>query len=170
MKKLICALAVLAAIALPAAAEQAPVKQLPVEAGENGMSINDCLGILAGLNAIDAGARVIIAQGKPTESVETIRFKFPTKVRDAISHNLFVLGQVQQEAQAANRRAQLEVGKGETIKPGSREALEFDQRMADYTARPCKVELDHVRDADLDLEHNDVPSSIMALLTKIRDK
>lgn len=156
MRRFLCAVLCMAGIS-PAIAEEVP------------MTIADCLGVLAGLQALDAGARVIVAQGKPTESVETIRFKFPAKVRDAISHNLFVLGQVQQEAQAANRRAQMEVSNG-AIKPGSRENIEFDARMADYIARPCRAELDHIRDADLDLDRNDVPASALALLTRIRDR
>jgi hypothetical protein len=156
MRRFLCTVLCVAGIS-PAIADEVP------------MTISDCLGVLAGLQALDAGARVIVAQGKPTESVETIRFKFPAKVRDAISHNLFVLGQVQQEAQAANRRAQMEVSRGD-IKPGSRENIEFDARMADYVARPCRAELDHIRDADLDLDRNDVPASTLALLTRIRDR
>ncbi len=155
---------------LPAMAAEAPIKQDPPQPGaELGLTITECLGIMAGLNALD-GRRVIVGAGKPTESAETVSYKFPGKVRDAISHDLFMLTQVQQEAQAANRRTQLEIGKGETIKPGSREALEFDQRMAEYTARPCKIELDHLRDTDLKLDENDIPGSVLALIWKIRDK
>lgn len=156
----------------PAFAAEAPVQKEPVTAGEKGMTIQDCLGILGGLNALDAGYRYIVAQGKPTESAETVRFKLPAKVRDAMSHDLFVLGQVQQEAQAANRRIQIEImgTSSEPIKPGSKENMTLDARLTEYTARPCTVALDHIRDADLDLEHNDISASILSLLTKIRDK
>jgi hypothetical protein len=166
--------AFVAAVALTSSAfaAEAPVKQDAHQPGEPGMTISDCLGILGGLNALDAGYRRIVAEGKPTESAETIHFKLPGKVRDAMSHDLFVLGQIQQEAQAANRRAQLEImgSTPEPIKPGSKENLIFDQRMSEYTARPCEVALDHIRDADLDLDHNDISGSILSLLTKIRDK
>lgn len=156
----------------PAIAAEAPAQKPSVTAGESGMTIADCLGILGGLNALDAGYRYVVGQGKPTESAETLRFKLPAKVRDAMSHNMFVLGQVQQEAQANNRRVQLEIMGTNTdpIKPGSKENMTFDQRMTDYTGRPCPVALDHIRDADLDLEHNDISGSILSLLTKIRDK
>lgn len=156
----------------PAIAAEAAVQKDPVTAGENGMTIQDCIGIMVGLNALDAGYRYIVAQGKPTESVETIKFKLPNNVRDAMSHNLFVLGQVQQESQAANRRIQLEIigDKPDPIKDGSKELLIFNNRIAEYTARPCNVTLDHIRDADLDRAHNDIPSSVMALLTKIIDR
>jgi len=160
------------AISAPAFAAEAPVQKEPVTAGEKGMTIADCLGILGGVNALDGGTRVIIGAGKPTESAETIRFKLPAKVRDAMSHDLFVLGQVQQEAQAANRRIQIEImgTSSEPIKPGSKENMTLDARLTEYTARPCTVALDHIRDADLDLEHNDISASILSLLTKIRDK
>ena len=152
-------------------ASEVPVKK-EMTVGEAGMTIQDCLGILVGLNALDVGARKIVAEGKPTESGETIRFKLPPKVRDAMSHNLFVLSQVQQEAQAANRRVQLEIMEtnSEPIKPGTKENMTFDARMTEYTARPCTVALDHIRDADLDLDHNDISASVLSLLTKIRDK
>lgn len=156
--------------AVPVAAAQAPVKQDPPQAGAiDGLTIAECLGILAGLNALD-GRRVIVGAGKPSESAETVSYKFSGRVRDTISHNIFVLSQVQQEAQSANRRAQLEIGAGEPIKPGSKENVLFDQRMAEYTARPCKVEVDHFRDADLKLDENDIQGSVLALLWKIRDK
>ncbi len=167
MRSLFCAILFLA---VPAMAAEAPVKQDPPQPGaEAGMTIAECLSAMSGLNALD-GRRVIVGAGKPTESAETVSYKFPGKVRDAISHNLFVLMQVQQEGQAANRRAQFEIGKGEAIRTGSREALELDQRMAEYTARPCKVELEHIRDADLKLDENDIPGSVLAVLWKIRDK
>lgn len=152
-------------------AQVAPVKQEPLQPGSgSGMTIGDCLGVLAGLNALDAGERRIVQAGKPTESAETIRFKLLGKANDAVTHNIFMLGQVQQEAQVANRRIQNEVGKGETIKPGTRENLEFDTRMSEYTGRPCRVELDHIRETDLDLEKNAIPASIRALLWKITDR
>ena len=118
----------------------------------------------------------IIAAGKPTESAETIHFKLPGRLRDTIGHNEFVLGQIQQEVSNANRRTQLEImasagtGSDGQIKPGSKDNLIFDQRMTEYTARPCTVPLEHIRDSDLDLEHNDIPGSVLSLLTKIRDK
>ncbi len=161
-----------------ALAQQAPVKKDPPVAGAaDGLTIQECLGILAGLNALDAGNRRIVSEGKPTESAETIRFKLPPKVRDAIGHDQFVLGQVQLEAQAANRRAQLEIMDARAdkadvspIKPGTRENLLFDQRMSDYTAKPCRAELDHIRDADLKSEENDVPGAVKSLLWKILDR
>jgi len=136
------------------------------------LTIADCLGILQGLNALDAGYRVIVAAGKPTESAETIHFKFPGRLRDTIGHDEFLLGQIQQEVSAANRRTQMEI-MGEhqdPIKPGSKENMIFDERMTEYTSRPCTAQLEHIHDVDLDLDHNDIPGSVLSLLTKIRDR
>lgn len=175
MKRLLIFAAVLA-IAAPAIAQQAPVKPDPAAAmNPDKLTIRECLGILAGLNALD-GRRVIVAAGKATESVETVPYKFGTnpdrasKVRSAISHNIFVLGQVQQEAQAANRRAQLAIAKGQEMKPGSAEAIEFDRQMTEYTERPCNVALDHIPEADLRAGENDLPGSIGALLWRVIDR
>lgn len=155
-----------------AIAAEAPVQKGDVKIGEAGMTIQDCLGILGGLNALDAGYRHILQEGKPTESAETVHFKLSTTVHDIMSHDMFVLGQIQQEGQAANRRAQIEItgDDPELFKPNTKKALIFDQRMSDYTARPCTVQLDHIREVDLDLKNNDIPSSIRSLLTKILDK
>jgi len=153
-----------------AGAQVAPVKPAPVEPGAaDKLTIRECLGVLAGLQALD-GRKVIVAQGRPNESVEIIPYSLAGKVRDAISHNIFVLQTVQQEAQAANRRVQVEVGKGSTIAPGSKEVIDLDARMNEYLDRPCKVELDHVRDEDLALDKNDIPPTVLAAIFKIRDR
>lgn len=153
-------------------AQQAPVQQDPVAAmtaPKDKMTIQECLSVLAGLQALD-GRRVIVSAGKPTEGAETISYKFSGKLRDTISHNIYQLSQVQQEGQAANRRILNEVGKGNPVAPGSKEAIELDSRLSDYMARPCKADLEHIRDADLRLDENDIPGSVLALIYKIRDK
>ena len=90
--------------------------------------------------------------------------------RGAISRNLFVLGNVQQEVQAANRRAQERIGKGQPITPGSKENIEFDREMNDYLDRPCKAELDHLSEADLKVDENDLPGTVLSALWKILDR
>lgn len=170
----VCLLAIAGFAAAPAfaLAQQAPVQQDPVTAitaPKDKMTVQECLGVLAGLQALD-GRRVIVSAGKPSEAAETIAYKFSGKLRDTISHNIFLLSQVQQEGQAANRRIQNEIGKGNAIAPGSKEAIELDGRLSDYMARPCKADLEHIRDADLRLDENDIPGSVLALIYKIRDK
>jgi hypothetical protein len=176
-KTLLIATAVTAAVFFVLAAFPSWADGLPKSTADavpiTGLKISDCLGILAGLTQLDTGGnRHIIAEGKPDEKIETLRFKLPGKTRDAMSHDLFVLGQVQQEVNAANRRTQLDLmgDSQEPLKPGSKQNMIFDQRMTEYTARPCTVQLDHINDADLDLEHNDISASTLSLLTKIRDK
>lgn len=141
----------------------------PAPPEKSALSLRECLGILNGLQQLD-GRKVVVAQGRPNESVEIIPYALRGSVRDAISHNIFVLQSVQQEAQAANRRIQAEVGRGVTIAPGSAEAIELDARMNDYLERPCKVELDRIADGDLALDKNDIPPTVLAALFKIRDR
>lgn len=175
MRRLLFTIAIVAA-AGAAAAQQVPVKQAPIIPGaKDKLTIRECMGILVGLNALD-GRKVIVGQGKPTETIEILPYKFGvtvergTKLRNSISHNLYVLGQVQQEAQAANRRAQIELGKGEPVRADTKEGVELDRRNNDYLDRPCNVELDHLRDDDLRIGENDIPGSILSLLWKIRDR
>lgn len=157
------------AAAVPAFAAEAPVKQdAPGPGAADGLTINDCFAILTGLSRLDDGFEKVVSAGKPTESKISDHYDLPPALRDAQTHDLFVLGQIQQEVQTANRRAQLEIGHGEAIKPGSVEELKFQDRMAEYTSRPCPVQLDHIRKDDL-MKAGPIPGTIRALLWKITD-
>jgi hypothetical protein len=123
------------------------------------MNIRDCLGVLDGLGKLDSGKN---SDGK--------MFKLAPAVRDAIGHDMFMLSSVQQEGQAASRRAQTEV-RGET--PGELSQLQLlrlEQRLNDYLDRPCLASLEHIKKSELDLDHNEVPSSVLANLWRIIDK
>lgn len=151
-------------------AQQAPVKQPPVEPGSSaGLTIRDCIGVLRGLQLLD-GRRVVVGAGKSTESAETVPYKFAGRVRSAISHNIFVLGQVQLEIDSADRRLRQEAGKGKPIEPGSREETELSARINEYAERPCKVDLDRIADVDLRLDENEIPGTVLASIWKIRDR
>ncbi len=138
------------------------------------MTIRDCLSVLAGLQQLD-GHRVIVAASKPNESIETMPYKFPGRLRDAISHDIFVLGTVQQEAQVADRRIQQEVPQIDpkdadaTAKKQQRDAKVAD-RVDEFVGRSCKVELDKIADADLNLDANEIPGTVLAAIWKIRVK
>lgn len=170
MRTPLAAIALVLLAAAPALAQKAPGTPPPIQPGDRDkLTLRECLGILNGLAALD-GQKVVVAAGKPTESVETIPYAFSGKVRDAISHNIFVLSTVQQEAAAANRRIQGEVGKGNPIMNDSKEAAELAARLNEYLERPCRVELDHVRDEDLNLDKNAIPGTVLSTLYKIRDR
>lgn len=173
MKKLAAAVA-LAAFLLTVPdvvfGQAAPAKQEPITPGSQaGLTIRDCISVLRGLQLLD-GQKVVVAQGRSTESVEVVPYKFAGKTRSAISHNIFVLGQVQQEIDSADRRFRAEVGKGKPIEPGSKEQIELDQRINEYAERPCKVELDRIADSDLKLDENAIPGTVLAAFWKIRDR
>lgn len=165
MKMLLLAAAIIAstpAIAAdspPAVAPSAPV-----------LSLRECLDILGALQSLD-GRRTVIGQ-----SVEVVPYKFgvtPERnaaIRDAISHDIYVLTLIQGEARAAASRIQMEIGKGEQIVPGTADAIKLDARYNEYLARPCKADLDHIRDEDLRIGDNDIPGSVLGILYKIRDR
>lgn len=141
------------------------------------MTIRDCLSILAGLSNMDS-RKVMIGKGKPSEAVEVINYQFKGTVRDNISHDIWLLGPIQQEAQSADRRIRLEVAHDKPVVPGSKEEsvqrAAFDAALADrvdeYVRRPCKVELDKIADADLKLDENDIPGTVLASIWMIRVK
>jgi hypothetical protein len=160
----------------PAFAAEAPVKQDSTEALKpNKMTISDCLSVARGLQALDEPYTAVVAAGKPSESVTALHYKLSSKVRDIQGHNLFLLQQIQLEAQDANRKAQLDIMSRRTssedpsapVKAGTLEAITFDQRMADYVKLPCTLQLEHINAADLD---PDLPGTTLNLLWKIRDK
>lgn len=171
MKKLAAALALaLAFLTVPniVFAQAAPAKQEAITPGSQaGLTLRDCISVLRGLQLLD-GRRVIVGAGKSTESAETVPYKFAGKVRSAISHNLFVLGQVQLEVDSADRRLRAEIGK--EIKPGSKEEEALVGKINEYAERPCKVELDKISDSDLRLDDNEIPGTVLAAIWKIRER
>jgi hypothetical protein len=152
-------------LATTAAAAQQPAGNLTprtdslIQAPVNtGLSVRDCLGVLAAMTALDGGKN---GDGKP--------FRFTSALRNAIAHNIFMLSTVQLEAQAANRRAQDEI-RGDAEKLSERQLSQLEDRLNGYLDRPCKVEVDRLRKNDLDLERNDVSPSTIAAMWKVLDQ
>lgn len=146
------------ALAYPASTfAQAPNTATKTDKG--GLTIRACLNILAGLYQIDAGK---VVDGKSLG-----QFKLPSNVKDALSHNIFVLGQVQLEAQTADRRIQAEIRGEANGDLNQRQLLALDQRRNDYFDRPCTAELDRIKRSDLDLDKNDIPASAVGNLWPI---
>lgn len=136
------------------------------------MNVADCLGILAGLNTIDSGRQVIINAGKPNEAVVSQPYEFGNaKLRLDIAHNISLLAAIQRDAQTTQQKIFAEVSKGSPeIKPGSAEAMDYDKQLKELTSRPCNVSLAKIKDADLKLDKNEIPSSALALIDRIREK
>lgn len=153
----------------PAIAQQAPVKTTGLL--DTGLTINDCLLILQGMNAIDQ-REVVVQAGKPNEQVVRQSYEYGNgALRLAISRNISVLTGVQRDAQAAQQRIFVEVVKGAPdIKPGTPEAIEYDRQLRELTSKPCQVDLVRIKDADLKLDRNEIPAAVLSNLDKIRER
>lgn len=164
----------------PAIAAEAPVKTeaaLP----STGMTLNDCLLILQGLNAIDEH---IVLFGKPGEQ-QTIKLAYEYgsgTFRAALGSNIRILTTLQQGAQADQQKILLEVFKGKGGTPPDKDAsseekaefakqsIAYDKQLKELTAAPCAVQLTRIKVSDLKLEKNELPASALANLDKILDK
>lgn len=152
-----------------AAAAEAPVKPTP-GLPDTGLTVNECLTILSGLNALD-GRQVVVSAGKPDEKVINLSYDFGNaKLRMDIAHDMAVLGAIQRDSQTAQQGIFLEVGKGADIKPGTPEYANYDKQLKDLVDRPCHAALARIKAADLKLDRNDIPGSVLAAIDKILDK
>lgn len=178
MKRILIA-ALACTLTLSASAAQAPVKpELGLPA--TGLTINDCLLILNGLNALDE-RKVILRQGKPDEAVERVPFEFAKGgLRLDISHNIAVLSAIQREAQPAQQKIFYEVLRSvpekspgvpaTEIAPGTPAGAEYDRQMKELAARPCSAQLTRINAGDLNLDKNQIPVGVLALLDKVLDR
>lgn len=135
------------------------------------LTINDCLVILSGLNALD-GHQVIVNAGKANESTLQLPYEFGNgALRGDIADNIAALTIVQRTSQDAQSKIFYDVAKGETeIKPGTQQGIEYDKQLRELTARPCSAQLKKIKTSDLKLDKNEIPASVLAALDKIRDK
>lgn len=162
------------ALAVGAAAAQAPVRQDPAEALNPGkMTVLDCLQILGGLNEIDSKRQVVINAGKPNEQVVELVYEFGNgRLRQDLARNIALLSIVQRDSEAARQKVFAEVAKGAPeIKPGTPEATEYDRQMRELTGRPCPIDgLIRIKASELKLDRNEIRAAPLAAIDKILDK
>lgn len=172
MKRFVIAVTAFAFLIVPAFAQVAPVKQDVSSAmNPDKLTINDCLIVLNGLNALD-GHSVIINAGKPNETVITQSYEFGNgSLRGDIAENIALLTAIQKTSQEAQQKIFNDVAKGETeIKPGTPKAIEYDRQLKELIGRPCLAPIKKIKFGDLKLDKNEIPSSVLATLDKIREK
>lgn len=176
MKFFAIALVLLAGMLSPAFAQQAkgaptenPLRP-QVKSEPEGLSITDCLTILNGLNAMDMH-QVIINAGKANEAVANMPYEFNNgALRGDIADNIAVLSNIQRVQQEAQQKIFYDVAKGDLeIKPGTEKAVEYDRQLRELTGRPCMAQLKKIKTSDLKLDKNEIPSSILAAISKIRE-
>jgi hypothetical protein len=169
MKKVFIAAFSLIGIATAFAAE-APVKSELVTTS-NGLTIQDCLTVLTGLQNLD-GHWVIINAGKPNEDAKLISYVFENAtLRGVIRDDIAALTNVQTTQQHVEQDIYREIA-GEKIKieDGTKEVLLYNQKVFESKQRPCTAILTRFSIKDLKLDKNEIPGSILGAIDKIMDR
>jgi hypothetical protein len=176
MKRILLTTAV-CLVSITACAAEAPA-QKPAGPPAS-MSINDCLLVLQGLNAIDE--HMVVIGKSPNEQIVKQSYEYgPGGFRlNVLAHNIRVLTAIQQDAQTEQQKILRDIlnkmppkdGKPAVeIAAGTPEAIEYDKRLKELTAGPCLADLAHFKEPDLKLDKNELPGWALANLDKIRDK
>ena len=186
MKRILFAAAI-AAFPTFAIAAEAPVHAKPGPMST--MTINECLLVLQALNAIDQ--HIVIIGTPPNQQTVQQSYEYGGNFRlNVLAHNVHALSALQQDAQGEQQKILRDIlakmppvkekdkdGKETgTEKPATEipantaEAVEYDKRLKELTAAPCLADLTHFKDADLNLDKNQLPVWALSNLEKIRDK
>jgi hypothetical protein len=165
----------------PAIANEAPVKPEPPKPT---MTIDECMTVLAGLEALD-GYTTIIKEGKPDAQVVVRSYVFGNgALRDDIAQNLTALRDVRRSTQETQNAIVKEIGKGandipaQIMGPDGKQLIsnpdyvEYVRQVNQLTAKPCNAIPVPIRLKDLKLDINEIPNSTISNLGKIlvRDK
>lgn len=157
-------------------AAEAPITEKKIPSS---MTINDCLLILQGMQAIDE--HIVVVGKEPNQQLVKQSYEYgPGGFRlNFLARNIRMLTDLQQTAQAEQQKILRDIlnkmpqkdGKAPTeIQPGTDEATEYDKRLRELTGAPCLADLAHFKESDLKLDKNELPGSALANLEKIRDK
>jgi hypothetical protein len=162
---IICA-ATLASISIATAAEP---KETP--ASPPPLTINNCLTILNGLAALD-GATVVLNEGKPNAEAKTVAYKFGNAtLRMDIQRNIAALQAVAQQTEKTRQQTFSEVADGAVeLLPNTPARAKYDKEVAKLGESACSVVLVHIRAADLKLDVNEIPGTVLANIDRILDK
>jgi hypothetical protein len=159
-------------------AAEAPVPK-PAGLPATNLTLNDCLLILQGLQAIDE--HIVVVGKEPNQQLVKQSYEYgPGGFRlNVLAHNIRVLTDLQQTAQAEQQKILRDIlqkmpakdGKPATeIPAGTEEAIEYDRKLKELTSAPCLADLTHFKEQDLKLDKNELPAAALANLEKIRDK
>lgn len=131
------------------------------------MTIGQCLTVLAGLNSLD-GKQELTKDG--TAIVTPYQFG-SAKLRLAIQQNVARLNDLQQGVQKVQQEIFREVaGNATEIKPNTAEFVRYQKMILDAQQEPCNIELQRINAADLKLDKNEIPGSVLGALDKILDR
>lgn len=160
MKKLLAILACTSALSAPVLADDAPK-----------LTMNDCVTILQGLQQLD-GHQVILNEGKPNESTVQQPYRFGSAtLRLDIGQNIARLTPLTALIEKTRQQIFSEVAKGSAdIKPGTPEMAEYSKQLVALGESACPVALIPLKGADLKLDVNEIPGTVLAALGKILEK
>lgn len=166
MKKIFLA-AAFALIVNPIFAAEAPVQHPPIDV-PSGLTIQDCLEVLSGLQGLD-GHWVVLNENKDAKLVS---FVFENDVlRGIIQDDITALNAVQNRQQKIEQDIYKEIaGTKGVIDPGTKEVTQYNQRAFDSKQKPCTAVLRHFSIKDLKLGKNEIPGTVLGAIGKILDK
>jgi len=169
VKKLFAATAILALLAAPALAAEAP--KPPLTTGQ-------ALNILAGMRAIDTHT-IVVKQGADQAIIPNQPWEYGDgKFRLRISRNISALKTLADAHEEARQRIVAEImqtmpapapGKTKEIAPNTPEFEKFSQQYKDLIAAPAQVDLFRIKASELKLDKNEIPAESIALLAPIFD-
>lgn len=165
MKLRIAAIALL--VATGAFAQEAKVKQAEPLQPPQKLTIMDCQNIMAGLTALD-GHTELSKDNVPV----VLAYQFGSaKLRLIIQQNIAALTVMQHDFTKGMQGLFKEIaGDAAEIKPGTPEMARYTKQMVDAQQLPCNAALSRISAADLKLEKNEIPGSVLGSLDKILDK
>lgn len=163
--RLISALALLLALTSPSLAQQAPSDRTNATEYSNEQAYE----LLDGLKTLD-GHQVIIRDGAK-ESAVMQPYTFGGGLLLVIAGDIAKLHAVTATFEAAKRALVMQASKGTgQIAPGSPEWASSKEQLANMLAEKQPIELRHIKAAELNLEKNPIPPSVLALLEPILDQ
>lgn len=186
MKRILLAAAI-AILPIVATAAEAPVQSKP--GPSSSMTINECLLVLQALTAIDQ--HIVIIGNAPNQQTVQQSYEYGGNFRlNVLAHNVHALTALQQDAQSEQQKTLRDIlakmppvkekdkdGKetgaekpATEIPANTPEAIEYDKRLKELVTAPCLADLIHFKDADLNLDKNQLPIWALSNLEKIRDK
>lgn len=131
------------------------------------LTILDCQTVLAGLSGLDG--RQEVAGG----AAITVPYKFGSAtLRLAIQQNIAALTAVQQAFTKSQQGLFREIAGDATteLKPNTPEFARYQRLVLEAQQGPCDVKLTRIKAADLKLDINEIPGSVLGALDKILDR
>ena len=162
MRGLLCGIALAAAALLPSIAPAGAAEPLR-------LTVEQALDLLAGLTALD-GHEELVGEGKQQQKI-VVPYTLGGPLRQAIFHDITATKPVAADFQNARNAVVIELSKGAgKLDPGSPESAKLALQTQAMMAQPVDLKLDRIKLADLKLDSNPIPGTVLAQLAPILDE